>query len=500
MRGDLTRSSTMLVVEKVVGLVATLLITPFLIRALGTNDYGLWILILSVLGWFSVLDLGLPLAVQRYITIALEKGDSRTVNTVFSTSMMLFTSIGVLAVLGMLLLAEFPQFLGVSIEDHPTVSMALTFLSVKVLWDFMMNAFHGFFAGLLRFDIDANISSLNNITKSLMILTFVPALNIKGAVYATILADVLSNLLKIYYSKRLYQPLRFGLSFVKVSEIRRLFHFSKHVVAIGIARTLNVKSAPFIIAQILDLRSVALYSIADRLVAHAQSFALSISITFGPLFTKKVARGESVNQLFANVSSINMFAVSAIFLPLLALGSSFIGIWVGVDFAAAYPIVVILVLVLICRFVSVSVRQVLLAQENHQLLSVVQLIGAILNISFSIVLAKKYGLIGIALGSAIGAVTADVLLSLVLLKHYNDFKVTPVLRTLVVTIVITFGAGLALNKVFALIVIDQWQSIILFGALVTPFSVGVLFLTVLPRRLQQVFASTVVNRLRATLR
>ena len=146
---------------------------------------------------------------------------------------------------------------------------------------------------MLRFDIDANISSLNSITKALLVFALVPSLHIGGVVFATLMADTLSNLLKLYYCKKLYQPLRFRIAYVTYDELARLFHFSKHVAAIGVARTLNTKSAPFIIAKVLDLGAVAIFSIADRLVNHAQSFAYSVAETFGPVFTRKVARHEN---------------------------------------------------------------------------------------------------------------------------------------------------------------------------------------------------------------
>jgi len=419
----------MLVVEKAVVLLTSLLVTPFLIRTLGTNDYGLWILILSILGWFNILDLGLPAAVQRYITIALEQGDNAKVNTVFSTSLALFSLIGLVAASAVLILASNPQILGATSIDEPTIALALSLLCLKVLWDFMMNCFHGFFGGLLRFDIDANISALNAITKAILIFSFVPSLNIKGAVIATLMADVLSNLLKVYYCKKLYPPLSFRITLVRSETIKELFQFSKHVVAIGVARTLNMKTAPFIIAQVLGLTSVALFSIADRLISHAQAFAAAISMTFGPVFTKKVARGESMENLFQNVSTINIFFAAAMFTPLLAFGSIFIELWVGVEFSFAYWIMALLVLVFFCRFLSASVRQTLFAQKNHQWLSVVQLAGAVVNITVAILLAARFGVMGVAAGAAVGAIIADVVLSLMLLRKYNDFVIRPVLKT-----------------------------------------------------------------------
>ena len=42
-------------------------LTPIMLRELGTEDFGLWTLVFSVLGFFSLLDLGLNVSAVKYV-------------------------------------------------------------------------------------------------------------------------------------------------------------------------------------------------------------------------------------------------------------------------------------------------------------------------------------------------------------------------------------------------------------------------------------------------
>ena len=46
----------------------TLLLTPFVLRELGTGRYGIWILTSSIIGYYGFLDLGFRAGVTQYLT------------------------------------------------------------------------------------------------------------------------------------------------------------------------------------------------------------------------------------------------------------------------------------------------------------------------------------------------------------------------------------------------------------------------------------------------
>lgn len=485
MKKKLFASSAYRLLENVVMVAISLLLTPFFIKTLGHNDYGLWLLTLSILGWFNVIDLGFPAAVQRHITIALEKNDDNQINIVFSTSLILFGSLGLLSATGLLVLAQYPTLIGVNETSAITFTSAMMMLALKVMWDFLMNAFNGFFSGMLRYDIDANISTFNTILKALLVFLLIPEMNIFGAVAATLAADFLSNILKVVYARKLFPPLSFKLSLVSLNELKALFSFSKHIIAGGIARAISKKSDPIIVTKLFELSLVPIYSIANRLSTLVEGFAASISGIFQPVFTRMVARNENMETMFNEVTSINIVVYSILYQSLLIFGGLFIILWVGNEFFDSIFLMNILVFSFLCRALNWSINGVLIAQANHKLLALTNLFGALVNITCSIILSKYIGIVGIAIGTAIGFFITDVLLNLVLLKRYNNFNIFPVIRGFILSVVLTYGIGYA-GQTFIMQNIEQsWLMLVACAIVAFPFIVFINWFVLLNKSLKQ---------------
>ena len=73
--------------------------------------------------------------------------------------------------------------MGIADELQSTASIALAILAIKVFLDFVMNCYHGFYIAYLRMDIDANLSALNTIFKSILVYFLIIDLNVYGKVY-----------------------------------------------------------------------------------------------------------------------------------------------------------------------------------------------------------------------------------------------------------------------------------------------------------------------------
>tara|TARA_B110000211_G_scaffold164576_1_gene185774 strand:+ start:6973 stop:8532 length:1560 start_codon:yes stop_codon:yes gene_type:complete len=423
MKEKLLKSSIFRVIEIVTVTIISLALTPYLIKHLGDENYGLWLLILSTLGWFNFIDLGFSSAVKREIAIALEKADNHRINVVFSVAVVLFGTLGAFAASCLLLLALVPEALGINQNSQNTAAIALSILAFKVFLDFMMNSFHGFFTAYLRMDIDANISLLNTMIKSLMVFYLVIDLNIYGAVIATISADIITHILKVYYAKRLNKDFKFSIKFVSLNEVKYLFSYSKHLVAAGIANTILRRSDPVVISHILGLKFVALYGVINNLINQIESLVEAVVGVFNPMLNRLVARNNNIDNTFKEIVDVNFFVVILLYAPLAILAEDFIFLWIGGEYAQHANLASILGFAYICKSVSRPVGALLLAQANHKLMSVVSLIGAIVNISLSIILALQWGLFGIAVATAMSFFLSEVVLNLWLLKRYNNFSV-----------------------------------------------------------------------------
>ena len=77
----------------------------------------------------------------------------------------------------------------------------------------------GFYTGLIRYDVDANINTINELVKALLIVVMVTWYNIYGAVFATMIADLMTNIYKIVYTKKLHASFRFHFTFGQIKRV-----------------------------------------------------------------------------------------------------------------------------------------------------------------------------------------------------------------------------------------------------------------------------------------
>lgn len=411
-------------IGNVISFAIAFLLTPFLIHSLGDEGYGIWLLILATLGWFRVIDFGFSSAVQRSIAIAMESNDDHRINTIFSCSIILFGLLGSIAGILLFMFSFYPQVLGIEDKYFDIVHISLMILSLKIVWDFLMCSFHGFYTGLIRYDIDANINTINELIKALLVVTMVTWYDIYGAVLATMLADVVTNIYKIYYAKKLHAKFRFQWSLVKLEEFKALFSYSKHIIALSIANSFSKGVDSLIISHILGLKYIAIYNIAFRLVDMVERALLPILGIFQPIFTRLLERKDDIQPEVEQVVSLDLFIVSIFFVPLAIFANDFIFLWLGKGFEQAHMIVIILAFTLLCRTISRPISQLLLAKAQHKYLSVIRMISVIINIPLSIILGQYYGLMGIAIATLISFYITDLFLHLILYKFYIKNSVT----------------------------------------------------------------------------
>ena len=72
------------------------IITPFILRRLGAEQYGIWGLIFSILDYFWFFDLGLNTAVCNFCARFLAVEDHEKINEVISTALFYFSMIALI--------------------------------------------------------------------------------------------------------------------------------------------------------------------------------------------------------------------------------------------------------------------------------------------------------------------------------------------------------------------------------------------------------------------
>ena len=170
----------------------------------------------------------------------------------------------------------------------------------------------------------------------------------------------------------------------------------------------------YIIARFYGAASVAVYSIGASLNNYYVTISSTISGVFSPRINKMVSAetdDKTLTDLMIKVGRIQFLVLSLVFSGLLFFGEYFIvGYYAGTGYEEAYKVVLILcapVTVPLIQNVGIEIQR---AKNKHRFRSVVYLIMAFFNLGISIPLCKHFGIIGCAIGTAIGITLANVII------------------------------------------------------------------------------------------
>ena len=89
---------------------------------------------------------------------------------------------------------------------------------------------------------------------------------------------------------------------------------------------------------------------------------------------------------------------------LAAWGDQLLRLWVGAEFTSSYATLVVLTTGVLAIAIQGTAGQVLLALDGHRLMASIAGVEALCNLGLSIVLGLRFGIVGVALGTAIPTV------------------------------------------------------------------------------------------------
>ena len=80
--------------------VASLILTPLIINALGLEQFGIWVTIHVFITYLGFFDFSMSSPIIKYVAEYLEKGDKKKLNELFNTSLVFYVLIGSAVILG----------------------------------------------------------------------------------------------------------------------------------------------------------------------------------------------------------------------------------------------------------------------------------------------------------------------------------------------------------------------------------------------------------------
>jgi O-antigen/teichoic acid export membrane protein len=460
MRGTLSN-----IIGKLIVLGGGFLLTPFVLQRLGTADYGLWLLVTSVVGYGALLDVGIGGAVTKYVAEFEARGEHAEAHALVATALVLYTLLGV-AVIGasVALASVFPAWFNLPIEQRATSASLVLLAGVSVGLSLPNMLVLSVLQGLHRFDI---LNSITSIGTMLSLATTVAVLLCGGGVVAVVALSIplvlATQIAGVVAIRRVAPELRFSPLGADLRLIRKIASFGSSLFVMDVAGRLQSRSDEVVIGAFLPITSIAPYALAHKLSDIAHVLTDQFMRVLLPLASELHAVDDRRRLRALYLTSTRMSL--ALFLPmgiaLAALAGPLLNLWVGPSLSIAAPLVGILMLASLVATSQWPAGAILQGMARHRFLAVTSTGAGLATVALSVAFVQPLGLNGVAL--ALVVATSVESLGLVLpytLKvlgvsgtDYAREVLAPTLLPAVPSAVVAFGLTYAFD-------VSSWPAIV----------------------------------------
>ena len=385
--------------------VVSFFLSPFVVNHLGNTAYGVWSLLVAVVGYLGLLDFGVRGAVTRYVAHHHAAGDNEGCSSIVSAGLALFGLLGCAAILlsGVLALLS-PLLFNIPEQLANDARIVLVIGGLTVAVALVSAVFGGVVTGLERFDISSGVEILLTAIRTLAVVLALRegyGLVMLGCIHLA--SSVLYGVAAWLTVKKVYPDLRLRFRIPLLPHVRTILSFSMFLSTIHIFGVLIYYSDAVVIAAFLPIGAVTFYVIAGNLCDYAYKVAGALSKMMTPRVSALTSMGsKNVMEEILGTARIATLAAAPIAATFWFRGESFINLWMGTDYGPmSGEILRILAFVVWLGGARSVAAASIIGVNRHRTLIPALAFEAVCNLALSVALVRPFGLVGVALGTLV---------------------------------------------------------------------------------------------------
>jgi O-antigen/teichoic acid export membrane protein len=393
--------------------ITSLVLLPIIVHRVGATDYGIWVLVGSVVSFVFLLDIGISAGLVKYVAEHASRGEYYEGARMVGAATWLYAMIGIgVSVVGIALAFALPGLLDLHGHVRHVVPALVALSAVAAGISIPAVAPLAVLRGLQRFSL------LNAIAGGGALLAFgltVGTLLLGGGIVGVAAAAALSALITFAVSiaaiRRVAPELTSSLVLRDARRARRLLSFSSSVAVVQVAGRLQTRTDAIVIGVALPVRLLTPYNFAQRLAEGTRLTTEQFVRVLLPVATELGATRDraALRGLFLTATRLTLALALAVALPLMLLGGSILSLWVGGQFGKYGDVVAILAASAVVDVVGYPAASVLQSMERHPPLAWMALGDGVVNVVLSIALVGPFGVVGVAVATLVATVGETVL-------------------------------------------------------------------------------------------
>lgn len=387
---------------------------------LGQEVLGLWDLAWSIVGYLTLMQLGLGSSVNRFVAKARAAASSELLNAAVSSVLVVQTFLGILIFLLSLMLAYFvlPSSDKLGMEYLSDIQALVTALGASVGLRTAFGAYDGVLTGMHRWDV---YNILNGGVHAVTIFAMVFLLGLGYGIRAIALAYLIGSVLLVIFrtivAHRICLDLNVNLRSVSAATIVEMTLFSVKTFVGGLSRTILYQSCSILVGLASGPAGLAVFARPLSLVSQSGTFVGKMANPLTPIIgaAQEENRSDEISSIVFTTSRISAALALCGMVTLAWIGGDIIELWMGSDYRND-PLIAILALGHVFTIGHMPVATAMIGLNAHGVPALISIVTAIVAISTMLVL-YAFGHISLLIVASILSL-ANVMADGVLIPQY----------------------------------------------------------------------------------
>jgi O-antigen/teichoic acid export membrane protein len=382
---------------------------PLLLNYLGTERYGLWLTISSLLDMLVFADLGMGNGLLTALAKAQGQGDRLTAARYVASGFFMLTAVATLFFGVFLALRPFVPWTKVfnaeislvNFEVVPTLFVCAAGFAVSLPLDIVQHVQSGYQEGF-RTNLFSSLATAANLA-ALLIAIHIKA-ELPGLALLFLSARISVTLLNGWVLFGVKRPeLRPRWVNFNVSTARRLLHSGLQFLFIAILMSVSLESDILVATKILGLQAATLLAVPARLVGFILALTMTLYMPLWSAYGEAMSRGDFiwVRRNLSQLTRLNLIFTLSCSVAFAFFGRAFLRWWLGPAFLTSQMLIVGLALWPVLFSLAGPAFMVLNGAGALKIQVLMFAIFAPACIAAKVVLARQFGVAGIAWANAI---------------------------------------------------------------------------------------------------
>jgi len=400
---NVTRNISSSYASAAVNIIVPLIMIPLFVRYLGMELYGQWIIVLSLVSYLPLANLGIAQALQNRMADASARGMRGELGGLVSTGFVAYAAVAAFLVVALYLITP-SVAAGISASGAGSRAFLVFALLAAAAFPLKVNSM--LLRGIERVDRDQTIGILARVIQALgTIVVLLAGFKLIAVALVSGATALVEGFASLWASTRLCAEARPRLARFSSKLLSSLIPASAGFLVLQLGLTFVYGIDNLVIGYAIGAQHVPAYAVPFRLIWTANGLFYVAVSAVTPSITQRFSRGEReyLGGRFSTGMRLAIFYATACAIALWLVGPSFIRWWAGPSVYPGAPTFGLQIGYLILLVLATPGYGVVMATTKHYRYAALSVVEGALNLSLSLWWVRRFGIAGVIAATVVAS-------------------------------------------------------------------------------------------------